>query len=90
MNTNDLRDEIQNKLNPSMLRAMFGGPSDEQIAKQGRYIEEIPEVEEEDSYGSEDEDDEDQEDEGSDEESKNNTGQKHSKKNSNIRNINTQ
>lgn len=60
MNTNDLRDEISHKLNPSMFRQIFSGPSDECIpGRINKFIDEIPEVEDDDSYGDEDEDDED-------------------------------
>jgi len=66
MNTNDLRDEIQNKLNPSMYRSLFSGPSDECMAKFGKLIDEIPEEEcESDSYGEDDDDDDEEEQEDS-------------------------
>ena len=69
MNTNDLKEEIQSKLNPSMFRQIFSSmPTDDHIAmarQGGRLIDEIPEVEEDDdSYGDEDgDDDEDDEEE---------------------------
>ncbi|CDW79713.1 serine threonine protein kinase [Stylonychia lemnae] len=66
-NQNDYKDEIMNKINPSMFRQIFNGNVDENI-KIGQLIEEIPEVEEDDSYGEQDDDEEGEED--PDEESK--------------------
>jgi hypothetical protein len=74
-NNNDLlKDEILNKLNPTMYRQLFSGPSDEHLSgKMGKLIDEIPEEDcESGSYDDEDdEDDSDEDNHDDDEESKN-------------------
>lgn len=83
MNTNDLKEEIQNKLNPNAYRQLFSGPSEECMGKFGKLIDEIPEEEcESDSYDDEDDDDDNEDEVDSndeDEECKNTPSSKSSK-----------
>lgn len=83
MNTNDLKEEIQNKLNPNVYRQLFSGPSDECMGKFGKLIDEIPEEEcESDSYDDEDDSDDNEDEVDShdeDEESKNSPSNKRNK-----------